>query len=238
MVELNGQLRLHPQFKVETVRVGLERSPVVVVDNFLSNPDILIDYAATHSVFDSVSDTFYPGCRAPVPPIYCFALRAFLGDFIATAFDLANSAVSGELSHFSLVTTPPAKLQVPQRMPHVDNTNPRQLAVLHYLCGPQHGGTSFYRHRRTGFESLDAVRKPVYAAAVAEELAALGPPPMRYICGDDSRYERTAAFPAAVNRVLIYRSINLHSADIEPGFHFDSDPRTGRLTANSFFYYR
>jgi hypothetical protein len=114
MVELNGQLRLHPQFKITAVRVGIEELPVLVIDNFLSNPGILQEYAVAHSSFDR-SDTFYPGCRAPIPPIYCFAVRAFLGDFIAKAFDLAASSVTGELSHFSLVSTPPAKLHPLQR---------------------------------------------------------------------------------------------------------------------------
>ena len=237
MVELNGQLRLHPQFKVTAVRVGIEELPVLVIDNFLSNPGILRQYAAAHSSFDR-SDTFYPGCRAPIPPIYCFAVRAFLGDFIAKAFDLTGSSVTGELSHFSLVSTPPAKLHPLQRMPHFDNTNPKQLAVLHYLCEPQQGGTSFYRHRRTRFEFIDEVRKPIYGSALSEDIASFGPPPPRYICGDDPMYERTASFAAALNRVLIYRSVNLHSADIAPDFCFDANPRTGRLTANTFFYYR
>jgi hypothetical protein len=238
MVDLNGQLRLHEHFQCAAVRVGGEALPVLVIDNFLSNPEILIDYAAAHSAFESVSDAFYPGVRAPIPPIYCFALRAFLGDAIGEAFGLASSGVTGERSHFSLVTTAPENLSVPQRMPHFDNTNPKQLAVLHYLCGPEHGGTSFYRHRRTRFEFIDEVRRPVYAHAVTEDLASRGSLPARYICGDDPMFERTACFEAAYNRVLVYRSINLHSADIRPGFCFDRTPRSGRLTANTFFYYR
>lgn len=229
---------MHERFKITDARIGAEESTVLVIDNFLSNPDILIEYAATHCIFDGVSDTFYPGRRARIPPIYCYALRAFLSDFIDKEFGLRSSALSGELGHFSLVTRPPATLNVLQRMPHFDNTDPRQLAVLHYLCGPEHGGTSFYRHRRTGFEFIDDSRLPVYSSAVREDLASFGPPPGRYICGDDLMFERTASFPAAFNRVLIYRSINLHSADIQIGFRFDAQARSGRLTANTFFYYR
>jgi hypothetical protein len=238
MLDLNGKLRLHAEFKAVTVRVGDEREPVVVIDNFLSDPEVLVEYAARHSAFDGVSDTFYPGARAPVPPIYCFALRAFLGEVIAEAFGLGGSVVTGELSHFSLVTTPPEKLGVVQRMPHFDSTNPRQLALLHYLCEAKHGGTSFYRHRGTRFEHVDAARSRAYGSAVAADLASLGPPPAKYICGDDALFERTRSFAAAFNRVLIYRSINLHSADIGPAFGFDADPRRGRLTANTFFFYR
>lgn len=238
MVDLNGQLRLHERFRITPVCVGVDKLPVLIVDDFLSNPEVLVEYAAEHGVFESVSDTFYPGARAPVPQIYSFALRAFLGAAIGDEFGLANSRVTAELSHFSLVTTAPDKLSVPQRMPHHDSTNPKQLAVLHYLCAAEHGGTSFYRHRRTRFEFIDESRGPIYRSAVQEDLTMLGPPPRSYICGDDVRFERTACFEAAFNRVLIYRSIDLHSADIGPGFHFDPNPRSGRLTANTFFYYQ
>jgi hypothetical protein len=238
MVDLNGQLRLSERFRAAAAGIGREGLKVLVIDEFLSNPGILIEYAAAHSVFEGVSDAFYPGIRAPIPAIYCFALRAFLGDLILETFGLASSRISGELSHFSLVTTPPAGLSVLQRMPHFDNTNPRQLAVLHYLCGPEHGGTSFYRHRGTGFEFIDTERRPAYSRQVAHELDSFGPPPASYIDGDDRLFERTASFEAAFNRVLIYRSIDLHSADIQSDCPFEADPRTGRLTANTFFYYR
>jgi hypothetical protein len=238
MLDLDGKLRLHDQCKIAVSRIGAEREPVVVVDDFLENPWALVDYAAAHSAFSGVLDAFYPGARAPIPAIYCFALRAFLGGAIAEAFGLGNSVVTGELSHFSLVTTPPDRLSLVQRMPHFDNTNPKQLALLHYLCSPDHGGTSFYRHRRSRFEFIDEARKDRYADAVAEDFAHLGPPPARYICGDDPMFERTLSFAAAFNRVIIYRSINLHSADIGPAFAFDGNPRSGRLTANTFFYYR
>jgi hypothetical protein len=236
-VDLNGKLSLHPQFAASIRRIGVAAAPVIVIDNFLSNPQLLIEYAAS-CAFEGVSDAFYPGVRAPIEPIYCFALRAFLGGLIAEAFGLTDSVIMGELAHFSLVTTQPANLNVLQRIPHIDNSNPKQLAVLHYLCAAEHGGTSFYRHRATGFEFIDEARSPSYRRALTGELASLGPPPGGYICGDSPMFERIASFAAACNRLLIYRSINLHSADIPAGFGFSADPRTGRLTANTFFYYR
>jgi hypothetical protein len=238
MVDLNGKLRLHPGFAVRTIPISAGREVALVIDNFISEPELLVAYAATHSRFDAVADNFYPGTRAAMPPIYCFALRAFLGAAIAETFGLSNNAVTGELSHFSMVTTLPQELAVAQRMPHFDSHNPKQLALLHYLCDPSHGGTSFYRHLSTGFEFVDAARKQFYADSLAADLAVLGPPPAKYICGDDQLFARTTTVAAAFNRVLIYRSINLHSADIESGFEFCGNPRQGRLTANSFFYYR
>src|ERR1700683_648820 len=227
-VDLNGQLSLHPQFASAVVPIGAEGVSVLVVDNFLSRPQILVDYAAG-CAFEGVSDTFYPGVRAPIPAIYCFALRAFLGRLIAEAFGLASERIVGELAHFSLVTTPPANLSVPQRLPHIDSTNPGQLALLHYLCGPEHGGTSFYRHRRTRLEFVDHIRSAHYRQAMAEGLAAAGPPPPASSCGASPLFERPGAFAAAYNRLLVYRSINLQCADIVPRFRFDANARSGRL---------
>jgi uncharacterized protein DUF6445 len=236
--DLNGQLRRHDKCRCTVIRVGAEQAPVLVVDDFLSDPAVLVEYAATTCTFDATSDAFYPGIRAPAPPIYCFAVRAFLGAAIAAAFGLGDRAVSRELSHFSLITRPPAELHPLQRMPHTDSFDPQQLAVLHYLCDAEHGGTSFYRHRRTGFEVIDESRREEYQRALAAEFDGNRLPPQAYVCGDTDGYERIACFEAAVNRVLVYRSVSLHSADIHLGFHFRENPRTGRLTANTFFFYR
>jgi hypothetical protein len=236
VIDLNGQLRRHEQCRITLTHVGVERSPVLIVDDFLSQPDLLVEFAATDSAFDGVSDTFYPGIRAAAPPIYCFAVRAFLGEAIATAFELGAQSLTRELAHFSLVTRQPSNLHPLQRMPHTDGFDPSQLAVLHYLCGPEHGGTSFYRHRRTGYEVVDEPRRKAYQREVAAEFDVRGPPPAGYICGDDPSYVRIASVEAAYNRVVVYRSVNLHSGDIRPGFHFSDDPRRGRLTVNTFFF--
>jgi hypothetical protein len=237
MVDLNGKLRLHADFRHAVERVGSERSPVLVIDDFLSDPQVLVDYAASHSSFGSVTDTFYPGLRAPIPEIYCFAIRAFLGELITATFDLGANQVARELATFSLVTTRRDQLQALQRLPHFDNTDERQIAVLHYLCPATCGGTSFYRHRATGFETIRPHRLAEYSQAMRDALGS-NAPPLDYIDGDTPLFERIARFEAAPNRVLIYRSISLHSADIPRDFTFDRDPRRGRLTANTFFFYR
>ena len=68
---------------------------------------------------------------------------------------------------------------------------------------------------------------------MTEDLGRNGPPPARYLCGDDPIFERTAEFEAAYNRVLVYQSFRLHSGSIPADFDFDPDPRAGRLTANT-----
>ncbi|HWA91040.1 MAG TPA: DUF6445 family protein [Rhizomicrobium sp.] len=232
MTDLNGKLGLHPRFRHEIVRVGREGAPVVVIDDFLGDPWIVVDYVASQSVF-LPGDAAYPGVRAIVPPIYAHALRLLLGKLIRDAFGFGTDRIARGSCGFSLVTTRPADLAPIQRLPHCDSADPRQLALLHYLCAPGKGGTAFYRHRRTGFEQVDGSRVAAYRQAMSADLAELGPPPPCYANGSDARYERIAAFEPVFNRVLIYRGMSLHSAAIAPDFDFDPDPRTGRLTANA-----
>lgn len=237
MVDLNGRLRLHESFRYELRHAGAEGFPILVVDQFLSEPQALIDYAATHAGFSADVDAYYPGLRAPIPPIYPFAVRAFLGKIIAAAFNLGTAAVSKERAHFSLVTTRPERLHPLQRIPHFDNTDERHLAVLHYLSPVSQGGTSFYRHAASGFEAIRPGSLARYTQLRDAELQSSRAPPPQYILGTTPEYHCIDSIDGQFNRLIVYHGMCLHSADISPDCTFSSDPRNGRLTANTFFYY-
>lgn len=236
MIDLNGRLRLHESLQQRIEYVGCERMPILVIDNFLQEPHLLIDYAAEQGHFTAELTTFYPGKRAPMPPIYPFAVRALLGQPIDATFELQRRPIAKELSHLCVVTTRPEQLRLLQRIPHFDTTDEQQLAVLHYLSPTNMGGTSFYRHRRTGFETIRRARLAEYSTALDQDLAQYGPPAAQYIGGDTAAFERIASFEGVFNRLLVYRSICLHSADVSAQCSFDPNPRAGRLTANTFFF--
>jgi hypothetical protein len=126
---------------------------------------------------------------------------------------------------------------VQQRTPHIDTVYPLQFALLHYLCDPDFGGTSFYRHRATGFETLDEDREATYYAVRKGELSQEAPP-QRYVGDDTGHYARIGGCDAQPNRMAIYRSCLLHSGHIRDDKPLVANPRTGRLTANIFVNYR
>lgn len=76
---------------------------------------------------------------------------------------------------YSLVTTAPADLLPIQRLPHVDGTDPAQIAMMLDLhrTGPTntHGRRAFFRHRSTGLEALTADSFPTYARALQDDVA-------------------------------------------------------------------
>jgi len=222
---------------VQTLRVGHEQNPVLVIDDFLSNADAIINFAASDAQFTTPKN-WYPGLRAqPLPQAYVIEVIRALHSVIGEVFDLPTSGKVDTNTYFGLATVPPAELSTLQRLPHFDTPNPRQIAVLHYLCASTHGGTSFFRHRSTGYESISTTRQKLYFDRLNQELASQGPPPARYMSGDDDLYEEAARVDAKFNRIIVYRSLVLHSGSVNSGSDLSRDPRTGRLTANVFLAY-
>lgn len=218
-----------PAIRIE--RIGHEAEPVVVVDGFVADPDALVEIARGLS-FRPIGP-HYPGLRSPITEAYRQASAALLGEILRTVFGYDDSACTQE-AYYSLVTTPAQALQPIQRLPHFDGVEEQRLAVVHFLCGEALGGTSFYRHRSSGFETVNAARYSDYAAHLRADMQKFGLPAAAYIAGDTPIFERSAHFEARYNRALIYRGKLLHCAHIPSDAELSPDPARGRLTVNSF----
>ncbi len=223
---------LHQDFRLQKLKLGHEQAPLVVIDQFVANPDELVNIAADKMFGDVVS--YYPGVRAKVPLTYQRFVIEQLRAVFAEYFGLDAGTVRFTACHFSLVTTPPDKLTYLQRIPHIDSVSRTELAFIHYLFKSDLGGTAFYRHRKTGFESVDQARKPEYWRHIEEEQNGPDSPPAEYINGDTPLYEQTDHQEGRFNRMLIYRRCSLHSGAIARHFAADPNPRTGRLSVNGF----
>ena len=66
-------LNLHPDIRIEKLTIGRERAPLIVVDNFLADPDRLVRRVASRPFTQHAS--YYPGIRTEAPLAY----RARLG---------------------------------------------------------------------------------------------------------------------------------------------------------------
>lgn len=211
-------------------RHGAEAQPVVVIDGFTPDPQRFRDDAEFLS-FASIG-AHYPGVRAPVAAPMLRPLLADLAPVARAVFELTHLEVVD--AFYSLVTTPAAALAPIQRLPHFDEVSPTRLALLHFLAPDETSGTAFYRHRATGFESVDAQRLPPYRAALDADLRHHGLPAPAYIGGDTPIYEQVALHLGRFNRALLYRSNTLHCAFIPPELTLSTDPARGRLTVNTF----
>lgn len=219
-----------PHWSLSVVEQGAEREPVVVIDGFADDPERLIG-DASFLAFRPIGP-HYPGIRAEVPPAMLDDLLAPLGPVIADVFGEPATDVLD--AYYSLVTTRPADLAPIQRLPHFDGVERERLALLHYLARDERSGTAFYRHRGTGFETVNADRLGGYRAALDADLRREGLPPADYIAGDTPIFERIAVHQGRFNRAILYRSNTLHCAFLPPDLTLSADPMAGRLTVNTF----
>ena len=120
-------------------------------------------------------------------------------------------------------------------LPHIDTPQSNQFAVVHYLCNQDHGGTSFYRHKETSYQTITQDRLYNYANQVKKEAIAnqIHKKP-RYMNGSDKLFEQLYSVEARMNRAIIYPSNLLHSGNVNTALGLSSVPKKGRLTIGSF----
>jgi hypothetical protein len=228
---------LNSRASARRAQMGLEREPLLQVDHLLRSPQSLVEFATAEARFAPAygPDGGFPGLRADAPLDYVDAVVLALDPLVRAAFELGDARLGRAECSLSLVTLSGNALVAGQRVPHIDTTYPLQFAFLHYLCPRSFGGTAFYRHRRTGFETLTPERLDAYNTARQSEEAEEGE--SGYIVADTPHFEQIAAVAAEPNRLIVYRSRLLHSGQIAPGTPLPADPRRGRLTANIFVTY-
>lgn len=231
------ELRINPAARVNLRRIGREQNPLLVIDDVLVEEDAeaLVEGAAS-AEWAPPETTYYPGLNAPLPPSYLQALAPVLRPTFARAFGLATDARLNAYGFFALATWGLERFGPLQRIPHYDQPTPNGLAMVHYLCKAQSGGTAFFRHSATGYESIDAVRREAYMLTVAGEIERDGQLLTGFAGPDTLNYEMIDRVDIGFNRVVLYQSHLLHCAVFD-GARLSDDPRVGRLTANSFFVF-
>lgn len=220
--------------QITRLTIGNEQSPLLVVDNFIPEPESLVDYAASQQFL--ANSPYYPGIRAAAPAAYRQFMLHSLQQTLIDYFELPATKLGFSVCHLSLVTTPPEQLKLLQRIPHFDTTEKHALAAVHYLFQGNQGGTAFYRHRKTGFEYIDESRTREYYLSLESENNGPDLPKTTdgYIQGDTPLFEQIAEQPGVFNRLIVYRRHALHSGVITKETSLSADPLLGRLTISSF----
>lgn len=222
----------HPDIQVSESYFGNEKLPILVIDNFLQNAELLVEHACQQH-FEHNSP-FYPGPRAIAPKSFQLALLDTLQRLAKNVFKLQGTQLTLKLCHYSLVTTPADQLKLLQRIPHFDSPEHNALAAVFYLFKKNLGGTSFYRHNKTSYEYIDETRRITYFQSLESENGTKNIPQKGYINGNTALFTRIGEQQGIFNRLIVYRRNALHSGSIPLDFNFSQDPSIGRLTISSF----
>ena len=235
---MSKDISINAEFSTQLFCVGEEKTFVIVCDNILQDISSARDIAVSESTFEVESKTAYPGRRAKLSQSYSAVVFPLVESLIREYYPLPQpSTAQLNASYFSVVTLAPKDLSLQQRVPHFDSVNPLYFAAMQYINEGDFGGTSFYSHRPTGFENINAERTSELIQS-AQSFIRRSPPRQNYFGDSDDHFLRIGTVRHKANRLLIYPGTLLHSGNIRSAADINSDPATGRLTANMFVEFR
>lgn len=177
---------------------------------------------------------YYPGIWSRVTPQY-FTFIENIVSKIAEHFNLEGSKINSLNSNYAIAQTPTEQLSPLQKIPHYDGVKNNQLAIVHYLCGEEFGGTGLFSHKRTQYERINSEIEQCFNDIAKEE--AFQSELNGYIDADNQYYELIAYCKARPSRLFIYPGNVLHSAVIPAQCKLDNGIAEGRLTITSFIYF-
>ncbi len=166
-----------------------------------------------------------------MPASFSTTFRAWLTPVLQRHGILQSSqAINRDTSFFSVVTTASADLLPIQCIPHYDSTDPNLFAAVIYLCDTRFSGTSFYRHRKTGYEEITEANRNNYGIALDTDMRIHGPPLKEYMNGNSSLFEAIFSAELQFNRAVVYPGRMLHAGNIARQFKPPRDKSEWRLT--------
>lgn len=233
----HNQYILNNNLSVDTITTGITNQKILVIDNVLKTPEALVEFACNHPFVPYPTMQFnkgYPGIRLLAPADYSQSLMETIKPILTSEFDYPKDAELGKTEcSISLMTVKPEDLALTQLTPHIDTNNFHQFAILLYLCNESHGGTAFYRHNATRLETITQDTSEAFIKHYFDEINHKRPK-QEYFSESNEYFTKTGMVSVRFNRMVIYRSCLLHSSYIRPERSIDTNPRTGRLTVNSF----
>jgi uncharacterized protein DUF6445 len=233
-------IQINPEASLRREQIS-ENGFCIVVDDFLKDPDMLVEFASQHPRDFSHPNIGYPGVQLRVNDDAMKDIFRFVRSRMSKLYGFMRSRL-GIRSLLSMVTLPPDELHFMQRICHIDpNPDPgrAKYAALLYLFNDERlGGTSFYRWRNEElvWKAVDLLRRD---AGKGEELLkqhfkTFREPP-RYMTESNEIAELLYTVPPRFNRFVFYSGDVPHTGAITAPELLSADPRKGRLTLNLFF---
>lgn len=212
----------------------------VVVDNFLAEPEIMVEYAALeHRHFVDSADNYYPGPELPLTGrIVASMQEAFL---LHARTPLKARRVLSINSRLSLVTRRPEQLLPGQRIPHRDSygLGPMEgvgAMVLYLFKDERLGGTSFFKPKLP-LEEIEAWLLELKRMDRAGDAPSSTSEPT-FAIASDAHFEKVLTVEPKFNRAIFYNGGLFHSGFITRPDLMVDDPTVGRLTVNAFLKLR
>lgn len=238
-MEALPELRINASARIHREQI-LKHAYCIVVDDFLQDPEALVDFAAQNPGEFSRPSSAYPGVQLPIDKSTMAEVFRYLRSNMSKLYPFLRGGMELK-TYLSMVTLQPEELSLLQRVCHIDpNPDPRRAkyAALVYLFNDERlGGTSFYRFRNQDliFEAADRMRLDADQGAefLRQTFKTFRETP-QYMTDSSEIAERLHTIEPRFNRMVFYPGDIPHSGAITAPELLSEDFRTGRLTLNLF----
>ncbi|HEY8024687.1 MAG TPA: DUF6445 family protein [Burkholderiaceae bacterium] len=215
-------------------------TPIVVIDNFVQEPEALVAYASgLQGKFSIAPKNAFPGLEMRMPDEFSARLNDFFIQHVRKHLGARRSL--SMYSRLSMVTLQPHELAPNQSVCHQDQLpgygqHCFSASVLYLFNNPAMGGTSFYVPKVAESEIVRLYSSPAQWQDVMDEkhIKLFGSKP-NYMTRSNDYFDLVCTIPAAWNRVIFYDGCIFHSGHITAPELLSLDPAKGRLTINGFF---
>jgi len=230
---------INPKIQPQIIEVGLEKTPIIIIDNFALDTSNIKADAAKESDFTADAHSYYPGIRSTLPKPYVITTLQTIYRQLYHIYQVPKHLqLKPQDIYYSLITKTETELSHLQSLPHFDTSRPYYFAILHYLAPAPHGNTGLFRHKSSQFERITEQRVEPYLAACQQDIIDYGEPDKKYCIASDERYELYHQIEYKENRLVIYPGNLLHSTLVDSKHDINADIEHGRLTANIFIEFK
>ncbi len=212
----------------------------VIIDDFLQDPNKLVEFAADHAGEFARPDSGYPGQQFGIDDDAMTDIYRFIRSKMTMHFPFLRGGMK-LWTFLSMVTKRPDELSELQRICHTDpNSSPDRsiyAGLLYLFENEDLGGTGFYRWREHELvQKAEAIERedPGKGEAFLQEQFPTYRKPARYMTGSNEIAELLCTIPARFNRLIFYSGGVPHSGDIAAPELLSRNIRKGRLTLNVF----
>jgi hypothetical protein len=233
------KLAINPRLEINAVRIR-EDVTCVCIDDFLLNPQDVVEYACERAGEFIMLERAYPGVVLPVPDRPMQDLYRFIRGEMSRLFSFCRGGIDF-YTQYSLATVQPEEFTWIQRLCHSDPRLSRDranfAALLYLFDNPDLGGTGFYRWRDPDFwleMSSRQLDDPEAGLDMLQERYQMFRDPPCYMTDSNEAAELLDVAPARFNRLIFYSGDVPHSAFIRHPELLSADPARGRLTLNCF----
>ena len=232
-------IEINPNPDIQVRQIS-EDSHCVIVDDFLRNPEAIVEFACTNAEKFEPQEVGYPGVLYDVNHAAMSEVQRFIRSRMSRQFSFLKGDIR-TTTYLSMATMQPGELAPLQRLCHTDpreRTDRRNYAGLVYLFADEAlGGTGFYRwkeQKRIEEATALELKEPGGSLAFLQEHFEMYRAAPQYMSGSNEVAELLLDVPARFNRFVFYSGDVPHSAHIPRPDLLSADFSKGRLTLNCF----